>query len=184
MPDIITLTGRVGTEPTFVTTNEGLMVSSFRLVSNPRWFDRKKEIWVDGSANWYTVKSFRQLAENVHHSVHKSDLVVVTGRLRVQEWESGDRKGRTVEVEANSVGHDLARGRTTFTPTARNSAENVPTGATAGSGENAWATLSGSVASREAAATETGPGNDRPADYASNLQQPFLPEERSDTIAS
>lgn len=172
MSDIITLTGRVGTEPTFNTTDDGLMISSFRLVSNHNWFDRKTQAWVEGSASWFSVKSFRQLAENVHDSVHKGDLVVVTGRLRVREWERGDRKGISVDVDADSIGHDLAWGRSVFTRIARNNSRSGAAGEPPATVENAWASTSAPGESANGADRTAG---GRPADYEATPQQSFLP---------
>lgn len=183
MSDIITLTGRVGTDPKFTKTNEGLLISSFRLVSNHNWFDRKTQAWVEGDASWYSVKSFRQLAENVHHSVHKGDLVVVMGKLRVREWENGERKGISVEVDADAVGHNLAWGRSVFTRIARNNAGSGAAGEAVATGEDARATTSVPVEAGNGAA-RTAEGNERPADYEAAPQQSFLPEERFGPNAS
>ena len=114
MSDTITLTGLVGSEPRSVTTTEGLAITSFRLASNQRRFDRGQDKWVDGDTNWYTVTTFRQLAANSAVSVKKGDRVVVSGRLKVREWESGDKKGTNVDVEADALGHDLSWGTAAF----------------------------------------------------------------------
>ncbi len=184
MSDIITITGRVGTEPTVITTGEGVMIHKFRLVSKQGWFDRKKQLWAEGSPNWYTVTSFRHLAENVQHSVRKGDLVVVTGKLRVREWERDERRGIDVEVEADAIGHDLAWGRSVFTYVARNGAGTGAMGDQAGPGGDAWASSQETEISGEGVAVAAAQVGDRPADYASNLQQPFLPDESSGTRAS
>ncbi|MBM7472763.1 single-stranded DNA-binding protein [Subtercola frigoramans] len=122
MTDTISLTGVVATEPRFLTTNDGLEVTTFRLASSQRRFDRNKNAWVDAGTNWYTVASFRQLAANLAQSISKGDRVVATGRLRIREWQGTERAGITVEIEADSVGHDLAWGRSVFTRTAGSSA--------------------------------------------------------------
>jgi single-strand DNA-binding protein len=72
-----------------------------------------------GETNWYTVTAFRQLAQNVGSSVQKGDRVVVTGRLKIRKWESGQREGMVVEIDAEAIGHDLAWGTSTFTRIAR-----------------------------------------------------------------
>jgi len=41
--------------------------------------------------------------------------VIVNGRLRVRRWESDDKSGTTVEVEADAIGHDLRWGVSAFT---------------------------------------------------------------------
>ena len=65
MTDMLTLTGLVATPPKHTTTANGLSITSFRLASNQRRYDRVKQEWVDAETNWYTVTSFRQLAKNV-----------------------------------------------------------------------------------------------------------------------
>lgn len=118
MSDIITITGLIATTPRHVVTAEGLPITSFRLASSQRRFDKTAEKWVDASTNWYTVSAFRQLAVNTVPSLSKGDRIVVTGRLRVRDWQNDDRTGTTVEVEAETIGHDLFWGTARFTRTA------------------------------------------------------------------
>ena len=115
MTDTITLTGLVATTPRHIVTSEGLAITSFRLASNQRRYDRAAAAWVDGDTNWYTVTSFRQLGAHVASSVHKGERVIVSGRVRIRNWESGERNGTTIEIDAEAVGHDLTWGRSSFT---------------------------------------------------------------------
>ncbi|ASD22358.1 single-stranded DNA-binding protein [Cryobacterium sp. LW097] len=112
MTDTIALTGIVATTPRHLVTSSGLAITSFRLACRQRRYDRVKNAWVDADTNWYTVSSFRQLAHNVERSVHKGEPVLVTGRLRIRDWENEDRTGTSVEVEADAVGHNLTWGTT------------------------------------------------------------------------
>ncbi len=48
-------------------------------------------------------------------SIDKGNRVVVTGRLRIRDWTSGEKAGTTVEVDADAVGHDLAWGTAVYT---------------------------------------------------------------------
>ncbi len=114
MTDTITLTGLVGTEPRHLVTSEGLHITTFRLASNQRRFDRSKQQWVDADTNWYTISTFRQLAIHASTSINRGDRVIVTGRLKVREWDTGERKGIAVDVEADTVGHDLMWGTAVF----------------------------------------------------------------------
>ena len=107
MNDIITLTGIVATTPRHLVTSSQVAITSFRLASGQRRFDRAKNAWVDATTNWYSVSTFRQLAFNVAASVHKGEHVIVTGRLRIRDWDKQERNGTSVDVEADSVGHDL-----------------------------------------------------------------------------
>ena len=117
MSDIITITGLIATTPRHVVTAEGLPITSFRLASSQRRYDKAAEKWVDASTNWYTVTAFRQLAVNAVPSLSKGDRIVVCGRIRVRDWQNDDRTGTTVEIEAESIGHDLFWGTATFTRT-------------------------------------------------------------------
>lgn len=114
MSDNIFVTGLVATTPRHLTTSEGLAITSFRLASSVRRFDRASNRWVDGDTNWYTVSTFRSLAQNSAESIQKGDRVLVNGRLRIRDWENTDRSGTTVEIEADSLGHDLTYGTASY----------------------------------------------------------------------
>ena len=122
MTDTITVTGVVGSDPRVHVTSKGLTITSFRLASTRRYFDRTKGAWEDGETNWYTVSGFRQLAHNAAASVHRGDRVVVNGRLRLRAWENGEKSGTAIEIEADSIGHDLAWGTTVLTKVRREGA--------------------------------------------------------------
>jgi single-strand DNA-binding protein len=107
MIDSITLTGIVATDPRHIVTSDGLAITTFRLASGQRRFDRTTNSWIDTDTNWYTVSTFRLLARNVARSVQKGQHVMLTGKLRQREWASGERSGTSVEVAADSLGHDL-----------------------------------------------------------------------------
>ena len=117
MSELIAVTGLVATTPRHLVTQDGLPITSFRLASSQRRFDRAQNKWVEGETNWYTVSSFRQLAINSSTSVSKGDRVAVIGKLHVRDWDNGERAGTSVEVEADAIGHDLNWGSSSFTRT-------------------------------------------------------------------
>jgi single-strand DNA-binding protein len=117
MTEQVSVTGLVATTPRHLVTQDGLPITSFRLASSQRRFDRKENKWIDGETNWYTVTAFRQLAINASTSVSKGDRVTVLGKLRVRDWDNGERAGTSVEIESDSIGHDLAWGTSAFTRT-------------------------------------------------------------------
>ena len=117
MSENFTVSGLVATSPRHLVTQEGLPITSFRLASANRRYDRTKKTWVDGETNWFTVTAFRQLAINSASSISKGDRVVATGRLKVRDWDNGERTGTTVEIEAESLGPDLTWGTSEFTRT-------------------------------------------------------------------
>jgi single-strand DNA-binding protein len=117
MSELISVAGLVATTPRHLVTQDGLPITSFRLASSQRRFDRSQNKWIDGETNWYTVTGFRQLAINTSTSVSKGDRILVTGKLRVRDWDNGERAGTSVEIEAESIGHDLSWGSAVFTRT-------------------------------------------------------------------
>jgi single-strand DNA-binding protein len=117
MSELVTVAGLVATTPRHLVTQDGLPITSFRIAASHRKFDRTLNKWVDGETNWFTVTAFRQLAINTAGSVSKGERVLVTGKLRVRDWDNGERAGTSVEIEADSLGHDLCWGNAAFTRT-------------------------------------------------------------------
>jgi single-strand DNA-binding protein len=103
----IAVTGLVATTPRHLVTQDGIPITTLRLAdtSNP-------EI-----TNWYTVTATYQLALNMASAVSKGERIIVTGTLKVRDWDNGERAGTSVEIEATAVGHDLSWGTSTFTRT-------------------------------------------------------------------
>ncbi|MFM2385013.1 MAG: hypothetical protein RL166_887 [Actinomycetota bacterium] len=117
MSELVTVAGLVATTPRHLVTQDGLPITSFRLAASHRKFDRALNKWIDGETNWFTVTAFRQLAINVAGSISKGERILVTGKLRVRDWDNGERAGTSVEIEADSMGHDLCWGNSAFTRT-------------------------------------------------------------------
>ena len=73
--NVCTFIGRVGTEPEQHESQEGTLVSKFRLA-----IDNGK----DKETMWLTIVSFKKLAELVKSYVKKGSLVAVNGRLSLR----------------------------------------------------------------------------------------------------
>ncbi|MGI5287926.1 single-stranded DNA-binding protein [Nonomuraea polychroma] len=116
MNDIyVTLTGNVAAEPRQYTFDDGLRVTSLKVLTSHRYFDKKTGQWTDGDRVCFTVRCWRALGENVATSVRAGQPVVVSGRLRIREFgPEGDRRFMP-EIEASAVGHDLRWGTGVFT---------------------------------------------------------------------
>lgn len=117
MSDLVTITGVIGSDPRHNVTATGLPITNFRLASTRRIFDRATGAWKDGETNWYTVSSFRQLALNTARSLRKGERVVVHGRLRIRAWETAERSGTAIEIDADAIGHDLSWGVAVYSKT-------------------------------------------------------------------
>lgn len=114
MSDIVTILGNIATDPVRSTTNSGIAVTNFRVASSQRRFDPRTQTWIDMGTNWYSVAAFRLLADHAKSSLHSGDSVIVTGRLKIREWEANGRKGTSVDLEAEAIGHDLRWGTSAF----------------------------------------------------------------------
>ncbi|MGV0110575.1 single-stranded DNA-binding protein [Arthrobacter sp. CP30] len=115
MTDIITVRGYVATEVRLTLAQSGLPITGFRMCSTERRLDRETGTWVDGHTNWYSVSMFRQLATNAGASIKKGDRIIVSGRLKVRPWINADgRTGTSVEIDADTAGHDLMWGTANF----------------------------------------------------------------------
>jgi single-strand DNA-binding protein len=120
MNDIITtVVGNAVTDVSLRTTTSGASVASFRLASNSRRFDKTSKSWVEQEPSYLSITAWSQLAENVALSVHKGQPIVVTGKLKVRQWQDGEKSGIAVEIDAQSIGHDLNRGTSDFTKVKR-----------------------------------------------------------------
>ncbi|WP_223690325.1 single-stranded DNA-binding protein [Leifsonia poae] len=117
MNDSLSTRGFVATAPNHIVTAEGLPITTFRLASTRRKYNRETQTWENGETNWFTVTAFRQLAINVAGCIVKGDPVMVSGRLSVREWQNDDRSGIVVEIDADAVGHDLGWGTAAFSRT-------------------------------------------------------------------
>lgn len=116
MTDTVTVRGYIATAPTqkyLPKTN--IPLANFRLASTPRWFDNSTGQWRESDTNWYTVNCFRALAHNSARSLHVGQPVLVTGRLKVKQFERSDgSQGTSIEIDASSIGHDLNFGSARF----------------------------------------------------------------------
>jgi len=111
----ISLTGYVATQPVTRQVKPGVSNVSMRVAWTPRRQDRVTGEWVDGNTSYVTVICWRKLGTNVSICVRKGDPVVVKGRLSVRPYADKEGVPRiSVEVDANSVGHDLSRGVASF----------------------------------------------------------------------
>lgn len=151
MNDTITIVGTIGTDPERKVRN-GVPITTFRVASKERRFDRATGTWVDGETNWYTASAYRRLADHVFESLRRRERVVLTGRLKVRNWDTGEKRGTSVDIDVDAIGHDLLFGTTVF-----RSDESGSTAAPAEAPAEDWATPG-----TDAAWAASGEGADAP----------------------
>lgn len=122
----VTVRGNVATEPRQVRFDDGNVLTSFRVASNARYFDRERQEWIVRGTTYLTVICRKSLAVNVAGCVRKGQPIVAAGRLRDRAWTTTEGERRTsVEIDADTLGHDLSYGTTDFVRVVR--AERVRT---------------------------------------------------------
>src|SRR5262245_50112805 len=96
----VTLVGRMAMDPELKYTNSGKAVCSFRIA-----VDRQ---FKDGEGNRETdfidIVAWQHSAEFAANYLAKGDMVGITGRIQVRNWQTTEgEKRKTVEVVANDV---------------------------------------------------------------------------------
>jgi single-strand DNA-binding protein len=119
------VSGLVATTPRHIVTAEGLGITSFRLAETIEKLDPKtgKSDW--DSTNWYTISILGVGAFNVADSIDKGDRVLVSGNLKIRDWDNGETTGTSVEIVADAIGHDLNYGTSVFTRTQLTTPEHI-----------------------------------------------------------
>jgi single-strand DNA-binding protein len=104
----VTLVGNLTDDPELRFTAQGAAVANFRIAVSKRIRDPQTNEWKDGDTSFFRVNVWRQLAENVAESLTRGTRVVVTGTLKMRQWETQEGEKRSVvEVEATEVGPSL-----------------------------------------------------------------------------
>jgi single-strand DNA-binding protein len=114
----ISMNGFVVTEPKFYNSAEKTPFASFRLGHTYSKFDEESKEWKTDSHEWFTVKSFGVLAENISKSIKVGDSITIKGKLTVENYTNPEgKKFETLVINASSIGHNLRMGTTEFEPT-------------------------------------------------------------------
>lgn len=101
--NIVTLIGRLGTDPDLRHTQSGNAVVNFRMVTSERWYDKQKQESVE-EATWHSIVVWGKQAETCANHIGKGSQVGITGRLQEREFEDKDgNKRKVIEIVANKV---------------------------------------------------------------------------------
>ncbi len=104
----ITVVGNLTADPELRFTPSGQAVANFTVASTSRFLDKQSNEWKDGDTIFLRCSVWRQYAENVAESLTKGTRVIVTGRLKVRQYETREGgKGTSVECDVDEVGPAL-----------------------------------------------------------------------------
>jgi single-strand DNA-binding protein len=103
----ITIIGNLTADPELRFTPSGQAVCNFTVASTARFFDKAKNEWAEGDTTFIRCSVWREMAENCAESLLKGNRVVVTGTLKVRQYETDKGKGTSVECDVEEVGPSL-----------------------------------------------------------------------------
>jgi single-strand DNA-binding protein len=112
----ITLRGYLTAEPKFFQKSpQATPLTEIRVGCTPRRLNRETGEWQELPTSYFKVRCWRRLAINTASSLHKGDQVVVRGHFYMSNWVDNQQRPRsTLEIEADTIGHDLAYGWSHF----------------------------------------------------------------------
>jgi len=151
----ITVVGNLTNDPELRFTPSGQAVANFTVASTTRFLDKQTNEWKDGDTVFLRCSVWRQYAENVAESLTRGMRVIVSGRLKVRQYETREGgKGTSVECDVDDVGPALKYATAKVTKVSRSGGGDFGGGGGFGGGGNSgggpaddpWATGSGAPA--------------------------------------
>jgi single-strand DNA-binding protein len=104
----ITVIGNLCGDPEMRFTPSGVAVAKFAVASTPRTFDKASGEWRDGEPLFLNCTVWRDLAEHVTESLTKGCRVIVTGRLKLNRWETPEGEKRSAYgLDVDEIGPSL-----------------------------------------------------------------------------
>jgi single-strand DNA-binding protein len=115
----VTLVGRIGTDPESIGSGVRMRVATSDRFKNP-----VSNEWEDKNSSWWTVKAWKNLAEQSKSVLKKGQEVIIYGTIIEDNWvdDSGQKK-TSYEIIADSIAvtvHSVSKG-TSQTVNATNS---------------------------------------------------------------
>lgn len=106
----VTLRGVVGTDVDYYAEADKKPFARFRMAVVEKHRNQEGN-WSDGTPEWFTVKAFGKLAENISSSLSKGDQIIAVGVLRTEPWVAKNGMEHTsLVLTCNAIGSDLNYG--------------------------------------------------------------------------
>ncbi len=107
--------GYVATQPKRGRLKDGTPTLFMRVGWTPRVISKQTGEWTDQQTSYVSVTCFRKVAEHAAICLRRGDPITVKGTLRVREYaDQAGVKRNSVEVTADSLGHDMSHGISIF----------------------------------------------------------------------
>lgn len=105
MDNLVTFVGNLGADPELRYTPNGVAVCDFSVASSRKWTSQNGQ--ENEETYWARCTAWRELAENVAESLRKGQRVIVTGRMKREEYEKDGQQRSIDKVEVTEVGPSL-----------------------------------------------------------------------------
>lgn len=103
------LAGNIVRDPVLKKVGDNKSVVSFRVAATARRFDPSLNDWRNLDTLYLTVNCWNKLAERVAGCLKGGDPVLVTGRLRMRNFDVETERRTVYEIDAQHVSPDLNR---------------------------------------------------------------------------
>jgi single-strand DNA-binding protein len=112
--------GRLTRNPELKFLQSGAAVASFGIACNDRRINKETNQWEDGETTFLDCSAWRETAEHVAESLHKGDLVLITGKLAMRKYTNKDNvEVTTYGVTVEAIGPALQWNSATVHPKAQ-----------------------------------------------------------------
>jgi len=115
-----TIVGNTTADAELRYTQAGLAVAGFTVAVNERKLNRETNTWEDGDTTFVRCSVWREMAEQVASSIPKGTRVIVTGKIKMQEYENKEGvKVQALEMQVDEIGPSLRYASAVVTRAAR-----------------------------------------------------------------
>jgi single-strand DNA-binding protein len=90
----VRLIGRLGRDPEVKYTQAGTEVGNFSVATSERWKSKKTGEYEERT-DWHEIVAFGQPAKYAGEYLRKGDLVLISGSIRKEQWETRDGEKRS-----------------------------------------------------------------------------------------
>lgn len=130
----VQIEGRLTRNPELKFTQSGAAVASFGVACNDRRMNKQTQQWEDGETTFIDCSAWRDTAEHITDSLHKGDLVLITGRLAMRKYTNKENvEVTTYGVTVETIGPSLQWNAATIHPKAQREQAPPP-------GDDPWST--------------------------------------------
>jgi single-strand DNA-binding protein len=99
--NLVQVIGHVGKDPELRYSPSGTAITTFSVAANRSWKSREDADKWEEEVTWFNVVAFANTAERAAEALRKGNLVYVSGRIQVREYEKNGETRRTWEVVAD-----------------------------------------------------------------------------------